>query len=80
MRRSSHPRKKPEIRKKYSDKQIIVGACWPMAFEDEPDIELISIAESQNRLGNLEPFSVYAIAGKMSYRGHLIDIYRMMYL
>jgi hypothetical protein len=69
----------PEIRQKHRYKKIVVAACYPKVFEDDKDVELISLAEARQRLGNLDPFSLYGLGMKTYHRGHVVDIYRKLY-
>lgn len=68
----------PEFRARY--KTIIVAACYPDVFFDEPDIKVISIAEAMNMYHNLEGFSVYRFMGENQWKTSIIDAYRELYL
>jgi hypothetical protein len=69
----------PEVRKKHAGKKLIVASCYPHVFDDELDVELISIDEAKKRLGNIDPFTPYKIGARTGYGCHLIDLYKKVY-
>lgn len=67
----------PEIRARYS--KLKICACYPEVFKDEPNCELMSIAEG-NKITNPERHHVYALMGKLNWNKPLADIFRLVYL
>lgn len=68
----------PEMREKYQS--LTIAACFPDVFWDEPDINLISIADAKQMYGDITPWQVYKLLWDTPEKIHLIDAFRKMYL
>lgn len=68
----------PELREKYD--KIVIAACFPDVFHDEPGIRLISIAEAKLLFGNIDNFNIYHFMTQNNWKGSLVDAYRKLYL
>jgi len=68
----------PELRTKYG--KLRIAACFPDVFWDEPDLEIISIADAIRIFGDITPFNVYRILWDSNEKMHLIDGFRKLYL
>jgi len=58
-------------------KGAIVSCCYPDVFKGM-DVEVISIAAAE-RIVDINPYDVYAWAGRRQWTGHLIDAYKALY-
>lgn len=67
----------PELRKKYD--KIILGVCYPEVFEDYPDINLASIAEMQNWVGDCSKYDLYKWMTDNNWNQSLTEAYKKMY-
>jgi len=67
----------PDIRKKY--KNITLAVCYHEVFEDEKDIELISISDAFHRYGNLERFNIYKYMVDNNWKDSIVEAYRKLY-
>lgn len=70
----------PELREKHKGKKIVLAVCYPEVFEDDKDVELISIADAISRFGNLDRYDVYAYCVNNNWQGSLIDAFRKVCL
>lgn len=68
----------PELRKKYN--KITLAVCFPAIFEDEKDVNLISIAEAKNILPNFDGLNIYQWMGERNWQGHIIEAFKELYL
>lgn len=68
----------PEFRSRY--KSITIAACYPDAFFDEPDLNLISISAAAEIYHNLEGFSVYKFMAHNQWKTSLTEAYKELYL
>ena len=67
----------PELRKRYS--KFRVACCYPEALKDEPDCELMSIAEG-NKITDPDRHHVYKRMGELKWDKPLADAFRLIYL
>ena len=67
----------PEIKTKYPD--LMLAVCYPEVFEDEKNIQLISIADAM-LLGDITQYSVYKWCIDHNHKESMINVYRRMYL
>ena len=58
-------------------KGAIVACCYPDVFKNM-DVEIISIAAA-TQMVDINPYDVYAWAGRHGWSGHLMDAYRGLY-
>lgn len=71
----------PELRKKWEGKKkIVLAVCYPEAFDGESGIEIISIAEAANMVGDIGAWSVYGWMWAHDWKKTIVDAYREMYL
>ena len=66
----------PEVKAKYRD--VVIAVCYPEVFEDEKEIELISIADA-NISGDKVHYNVYKWMAYYNWKGSLENAYRQMY-
>jgi hypothetical protein len=66
----------PELKKKY--KKIIIAVCYPEVFFDD-DIELISIQDARNILGNIDEYNIYIQMDKWNWKTSIVDAFRKLY-
>jgi len=66
----------PRLKKKYD--KIIVASCFPDVFVDD-NVEQISIAEAQKRLGNLERFNIYRHCIDLNHKTELVHAFESLY-
>jgi hypothetical protein len=73
----------PEIRKKLNDQKLVLAVCYPELFLEEPDIELISIAEAKdmcNFLGKqIDDFNIYKFCIDKQWKSSLTEAYLELY-
>lgn len=68
----------PELKKKHD--KIIIAACFPDVFWDDPSITLISIADAKRMYGDITPFQVYKHLWESKKKMHLVDAFKKLYL
>jgi len=68
----------PELKEKH--KHITIAACFPDVFWDEPELNIISIADAKAIYGDITPFQVYKLLWDTKEKIHLIEGFRRMYL
>jgi len=69
----------PEIKEKYEE--IIIGACYPEVFEDEKEIEIISIHEAELMCnGHVDSYNVYKWMTDHDHKTSMADAFKGMYL
>jgi glycosyltransferase involved in cell wall biosynthesis len=59
--------------------RIVVASCYDEVFQGE-QVDLISIAEAQNRYGNLDRFNIYRWCLDHNWKGSMQDAFRGLYL
>ena len=70
-----------EIKEKFHDHKIVIACCYNDVFHDEEDVELISIREARQWLGNnVENFNIYRWCGERNWNKSLVEGFRGMYL
>lgn len=57
--------------------KVIIACCFPEVFPDE---DTISIAEANERFGDITRFNIYKKMAGWQWKGQLIDAYRKLYL
>jgi Glycosyl transferase family 2 len=65
----------PDVKKKYKNHRIIIGACFPEAFEGEEGIEIVSLAESA-AFTKVEEYNIYAWMDNNNWKGSLAEAYK----
>lgn len=65
----------PRLKEKY--KKILAATCYPDILGEE--VEQISIAEAQQRFGNLDRFSIYRWCIENGWTGNLVEAHERMY-
>lgn len=65
----------PDIKKKHKGKKIIIGACYPEVFEDDRDIEIVSLAE-MSAMVNVDEYNIYGWMDKHNWKSTLTAAYR----
>ncbi|TRZ83635.1 glycosyltransferase [bacterium] len=68
----------PELRAKHE--KITLAVCYPELFEDETDLNIISIESAKNIIGDLDTHNVYKYCIDHDWKGSLEDAYREMFL
>lgn len=69
----------PEIKAKH--KNIIVSACYPEAFFDEKDVEIIDLNSGQILSnGDVEKYDVYKFCFDRNWNKSLVEAFRQIYL
>lgn len=72
----------PELKKKYSDREIVLSACYPEIFEDEQGIKFISIADAK-KMPNIDmnKENIYRFMMENNWQDKpLVDAYRKFLL
>lgn len=64
---------------KAQGKKIVIAACFPDVFWDEPDVETISIAEAKLMFGNLDNFNIYKYLWDSNREMHIVQAFKEMY-
>jgi GT2 family glycosyltransferase len=64
----------PKLKEKYG--KILLATCFTDIFDGEPQI---SIAEAQQRFGNLDRFSIYRWCQEHNWQGNLVEAHKKMY-
>lgn len=67
----------PELKKKYS--RLVFAVCFPDIFFDEEGIELISISDAINILGDIGGFNIYSWMDKNKWNKSLSEAFLEMY-
>ncbi len=70
----------PELKAKYHDHDIVLALCCPEVFEDETDVEIISIADAIFIEPDLTKHNVYHWMIANKWQGRLVDAFRKMLL
>lgn len=70
----------PELKDKYKNHDLILSVCYPEVFEDEKDIELISISDAKNVGINMDSHNIYRFMIDKDWKKSLTDAYREMLL
>lgn len=69
----------PELKKRH--KKIKIACCFNDVFFDEPEIELISIADAYNMFwGCIDEFNVYRKMIDWQWKGNLVEAFEKLYL
>jgi len=69
----------PELKEKYES--IVIGATYPEVFEDEENIEIISVHEAELLCnGHTDPYNVYKWMVDHDHKTSIVDAFRGMYL
>lgn len=69
----------PELKTKH--KKIQIASCFNDVFFDEPDIELISIADAYNIFwGCIDEFNIYRKMIDWQWKGNLVEAFHKLYL
>ena len=66
----------PRLKEKYKP-SLTLATCYPDIFDGE--VPQISIAEAQQRLGNLDRYNIYKFCIDRNWTGSLADAYAEMY-
>lgn len=69
----------PEIREKYGFNRLVLGCCFTDVFEDDKDLEIISIGDA-SVMANLDDFNIYKWMWDRGWSRSLQDAFRMMCL
>ena len=67
----------PEIKQRYA--KLKICATYPEVFKDEPDCELLSIADG-NKITTPDRHHVYKLMGMLTWPRPIADAFRMIYL
>jgi GT2 family glycosyltransferase len=66
------------IKEKHKGYRIIIGACYPAAFEGEEGIEVISLAEAASFV-KVEDFNIYGWMDRHNWKKSLAEAYKAAY-
>jgi hypothetical protein len=70
----------PDVRKKHAGKQIVLATCYPELFEDEKDIQQISIYEARMLFhDDISQFDVYRYCEEHQWKKPLAEAFKAMY-
>lgn len=68
----------PAIKNKYKDHTIVIGACYPGAFEGEEGVKIISLGECASFV-KIEDYNIYGWMDRHNWKQSLSEAYKKMY-
>lgn len=69
----------PKLRKKHN--KLTLAVCFPdIFFDEEPGLELISIADAINMFGDIGQFNIYKWMDKNNWDKSLTEAFEKLYL
>jgi hypothetical protein len=73
----------PLLKEQFKQKRIIISACYRELFEDEKDVEIVSLDKGKDLCAlfnkNLDDFNIYKFCTDKNWTGHLIEAFMEMY-
>jgi Glycosyl transferase family 2 len=68
----------PEIKQKYKNYKIIIGACWPEVFEGENDVTIVSLSDTASFV-NVDDYNIYKWMDEHNWKTSLSKAFLKMY-
>lgn len=68
----------PELKRRH--KKITIAVCFPDIFFDEEGIDLISIQDAKNMLGNIDEYNLYKKMIDWKWGKNIVDAFEKLYL